>query len=180
MINHVPSLFTIGFTPAKLNTALQLLHSDTQLYIDILTTLQLNQALNMPWGEVVGKIKTLVMSQKPMAWPGVDQFLQSLHWVPQTEEYTAAATTSSTATSAAEDVDAENDDDDVLQMVEGVDYYPNADEEAELGTFPEGEEYDKDYAAFLQDVQETQASHNFADDFGKMTVADNRHAVESC
>lgn len=157
----------IGLTPAKLNVALQLLHSDTQLYIDILTTLQLNQIENLPWKEVVGKIKTLVMAKKPFAWPGVDQFLQSLHWAPQPSYHTATATTGS---SAAE----ENDDDDILQMVEGVDYY--ADEDA----LPEGEEYDQHYAAFLKNVQDTKAAHNFTADFGKMAVTDNRHVVETC
>lgn len=138
--------------------------------------MQLNQIENLPWEEVVSKIKTLVVSKKPLAWSGVEQFLQSLHWVPQ-QSYNTAATTSA---SVAEDMDGENDDDDILQMVEGVDYYPAEEDEEGQASFPEGEEYDQHYAAFLQNVQDTQAAHNFANDFGKMAVADNRHVVESC
>ncbi|KAK3805886.1 MAG: hypothetical protein J3Q66DRAFT_407441 [Benniella sp.] len=171
---------SMGLSPAKLNTALQLLHADTQLYIDILSTLQLNQTQNLPWDDVVGKIKALVMVKKPQAWPGVDQFLQSLHWVPQVSDSTAAGASTSSSAVAAEDLDAENDDDEIVQMVEGVDYYTDENDEKELGSFPDGEEYDQCFASFLQDVQEIQAAHNFADDFGKMAVADSRHAVESC
>ncbi|KAF9996240.1 hypothetical protein BGZ65_008173 [Modicella reniformis] len=155
---------SMGLTPAKLNTALQLLHADTQLYIDILSTLQLNQIENLPWQDVVTKIKTLVSAKKPQALPGVEQFLQSLHCI---------------SSANPGDMDAENDDDDILRMVEGVDYYPDEDEE-ELGPHPEGEDYDQHFAAFLQDVQEGQSAHNFADDFGKMAVTDSRHVVESC
>ncbi|KAG0222916.1 hypothetical protein BGW42_006242 [Actinomortierella wolfii] len=70
----------LGLTPYTLDTALQLLHQDTQLYIDILNTLQLNQTQNLAWDDVVDKIKSLVIARKPHAWPGIDQFLQSLHW----------------------------------------------------------------------------------------------------
>jgi hypothetical protein len=159
-------LCAIGLTPSTLDTALQLLHSDTQLYIDILSTLQLNQTENMPWGDVVNKIKSLVLNKKPQAWTGVDQFLQSLHWVPQYED------------KAVDEADGENEDDHILEMIEGIDYYP--DEDDELGSFPEGEDYDQHFDAFLQGVQEIQAAHSFADDFGKMGVTDQRLAIESC
>ncbi|KAI7819316.1 hypothetical protein BC939DRAFT_266370 [Gamsiella multidivaricata] len=154
---------SMGLSPTTLDTALQLLHSDTQLYIDILSALQLNQAENMPWEEVVDKIKTLIDVKKPHAWAGVEQFLQGLHWGSQHEE---------PATQAA---DAENDDDNVLEMIEGIDYYPDEDEE-EL----EGDDYDQHFAAFLKDVQEINDAQGFADDFGKMGVAYNRQAIESC
>lgn len=66
-------------------------------------------------------------------------------------------------------------------MVEGVDYYPDEEDEDELASFPEGEEFDHHYAAFLQGVQEIQAGHHkVMGDFGKMSVTDNRLAVESC
>ncbi|KAF9914173.1 hypothetical protein BX616_008814 [Lobosporangium transversale] len=162
---------SMGFTPNTLDTALQLLHADTQLYIDILSTLQLNQTENMPWDEVVSKIKGLVLAKKPHAWEGIDQFLQSLHWaVPPSP--------------SAEDMEADNDDDDdhIIEMVEGVDYYSDEDEDQELGSFLESEEYNKYFAAFLQDVQDIQTGRDeLVDDFGKIAVtADNRQAVESC
>ncbi|KAF9934319.1 hypothetical protein FBU30_002458 [Linnemannia zychae] len=159
---------SMGFTSTTLDKALQVIHADTQLYIDILSTLQLNQTENMPWDAVVNKVKTLVIANKPQAWPGVDQFLKSLHWGHQEE--------TSTTSSFAQDV--ENDDDDIVQMVEGVDYYPDEEDEDELVSFPEGEEFDHHYAAFLQGVQEIQAGHG--SDFGKLSVPDNRLIVESC
>ncbi|KAF9972834.1 hypothetical protein BGZ73_003980 [Actinomortierella ambigua] len=70
----------LGMSPYTLDTALHLLHQDTQLYIDILHTLQLNQTQNLAWDVVVEKIKSLVMARKPHAWLGIEQFLQSLHW----------------------------------------------------------------------------------------------------
>ncbi|KAF9114287.1 hypothetical protein BGX27_011265 [Mortierella sp. AM989] len=155
---------SMGFTSSTLDAALQLLHADTQLYIDILSTLQLNQTENMPWEQVVSKIKSLVLAKKPLAWDGVDQFLQSLHWAPQQQDV------------AADEFDAE--DDHIIEMVEGVDYY--SDEDDELESFPEGEEYDQHLTAFLQGVQEIQAGHGFVQDFGKMGVTDNRQIVESC
>jgi len=159
---------SMGFSSSTLDTALQLLHADTQLYIDILSTLQLNQNENLPWDTVVNKIKSLVLAKKPNAWPGVDQFLKSLHW--------------SHPSDAAEEIgdDADMDDDYIVEMVEGVDYYPDEDDEQELGSFPEGEDYDQHYAAFLQDVQDIQAGRNVLDDFRKMNVTDSRQAVESC
>ncbi|KAF9292215.1 hypothetical protein BGZ68_009806 [Mortierella alpina] len=159
---------SMGFSSSTLDTALQLLHADTQLYIDILSTLQLNQNENLPWDTVVNKIKTLVLAKKPNAWPGVDQFLKSLHWGHQSD--------------AVEEIDndAEMDDDYIVEMVEGVDYYPNEDDEQELGSFPEGEDYDQHYAAFLQGVQEIQAGRSALDDFRKLDVTDSRQAVESC
>ncbi|KAI8603283.1 hypothetical protein EDD21DRAFT_41825 [Dissophora ornata] len=158
---------SMGLTSSTLDTALQLLHADTQLYIDILSTLQLNQTENMPWQDVVNKIKGLVIAKKPHAWDGIDQFLQSLHWAAEHEDL------------ALNDMDVETEDDHVLEMVEGVDYYPSEDDEEELGSFPEGEDYDQHFAAFLQSVEEIQAGHGFANDFGKMGVNDNLHAVES-
>ncbi|KAF9565468.1 hypothetical protein EC968_004144 [Mortierella alpina] len=159
---------SMGFSSSTLDTALQLLHADTQLYIDILSTLQLNQNENMPWDTVVNKIKTLVLAKKPNAWPGVDQFLKSLHWGQQSD--------------AVEEIDddADMEDDNIVEMVEGIDYYPDEDDEQELGSFPEGEDYDQHYAAFLQDVQEIQAGRSVLDDFRKMNVTDSRQAVESC
>ncbi|KAI1315348.1 hypothetical protein EDD11_000956 [Mortierella claussenii] len=162
---------SMGFTSYTLNTALQLLHADTQLYIDILSTLQLNQTENMPWDEVVSKIKTLVLAKKPHAWEGIDHFLQSLHWTPAHESMDPSVIA----------VD-ETEDDHIIEMVEGVDYYSDEDDEQELESFPEGEEYDQHFAAFLQSVQDIQAGHTrFADDFGKLGVdADSRQIVESC
>ncbi|KAK3834296.1 MAG: hypothetical protein JOS17DRAFT_39251 [Linnemannia elongata] len=163
---------SMGFTTSTLDKALQVIHADTQLYIDILSTLQLNQTENMPWDAVVNKIKTLVLANKPQAWQGVDQFLKSLHWGHQEETST---------TSSGQQLDVENDDDEIVEMVEGVDYYPDEEDEDELASFPEGEEFDHHYAAFLQGVQEIQAGHHkVMGDFGKMSVTDNRLAVESC
>ncbi|KAG0202684.1 hypothetical protein BGX28_004879 [Mortierella sp. GBA30] len=162
---------SMGFTSSTLDTALQLLHADTQLYIDILSTLQLNQNENMPWDTVVNMIKTLVLAKKPHAWAGIDQFLKSLHWGPHPEE-------SSVTEDAMDDVELE--DDHILEMVEGVDYYPNEDDEQDMGAFPEGEDYDQHYAAFLKDVQNIQAERNVLDDFRKMNVTDSRRVVESC
>ncbi|KAG0278130.1 hypothetical protein BGZ95_004627 [Linnemannia exigua] len=163
---------SMGFTTSTLDKALQVIHADTQLYIDILSTLQLNQTENMPWDAVVNKVKTLVLANKPQAWTGVDQFLKSLHWGHQEE------------TSTSEQLDVENDDDEIVEMVEGVDYYPDEEDEDELESFPEGEEFDHHYAAFLQDVQDIHAGrhqHQVMGDFGKLSVtADNRLAVESC
>ncbi|KAF9185482.1 hypothetical protein BGZ51_002655, partial [Haplosporangium sp. Z 767] len=119
----------------------------------------LNQNENMPWDAVVNKIKTLVLNKKANAWPGVEQFLKSLHWAPQQQGVVTQ-----------QDMDAENDDDNVLEMVEGVDYYPDEEDEQELGSFPEAEEYDQYYAAFLQDVQ---------NDFNKLDTTDSRQVVES-
>ncbi|KAF9193737.1 hypothetical protein BGZ51_002401 [Haplosporangium sp. Z 767] len=68
-----------GLSSSTLETAFHILHSDTQLYIDVLTTMQLNQTRNMPWETVVSKIKTLVNAKKPYAWVGMDQFLKHLH-----------------------------------------------------------------------------------------------------
>ncbi|ORZ11031.1 hypothetical protein BCR41DRAFT_356716 [Lobosporangium transversale] len=137
---------SMGFTPNTLDTALQLLHADTQLYIDILSTLQLNQTENMPWDEVS------CIGHPPSP--------------------------------SAEDMEADNDDDDdhIIEMVEGVDYYSDEDEDQELGSFLESEEYNKYFAAFLQDVQDIQTGRDeLVDDFGKIAVtADNRQAVESC
>ncbi|KAF8930202.1 hypothetical protein BGZ47_000698 [Haplosporangium gracile] len=161
---------SMGFTTSTLDKALQVIHADTQLYIDILSTLQLNQTENMPWDAVVNKIKILVLANKPQAWQGVDQFLKSLHWGHQEE----------TSTSEQQG-DVENDDDEIVEMVEGVDYYPDEEDEDELVSFPEGEEFDHHYTAFLQGVQDIQAGHHQAmGDFGKMSVTDNRFAVESC
>ncbi|KAF9941017.1 hypothetical protein BGZ67_006073 [Mortierella alpina] len=159
---------SMGFSSSTLDTALQLLHADTQLYIDILSTLQLNQNENLPWDTVVNKIRTLVLAKKPNAWPGVDQFLKSLHWGHQSDE--------------VEEIDEDGDmeDDYIVEMVEGVDYYPDEDDEQELGSFPDGEDYDQHYAAFLQDVQDIQAGRSVLDDLRKMNVTDSRQAVESC
>jgi hypothetical protein len=163
-------MILLGFTTSTLDKALQVIHADTQLYIDILSTLQLNQTENMPWDAVVNKIKTLVLANKPQAWQGVDQFLKSLHWGHQEETSTS---------SGHQQVDVENDDDEIVEMVEGVDYYPDEEDEDELASFPEGEEFDHHYAAFLQGVQEIQAGHHVVD-FGKMSVTDHRLVVESC
>ncbi|KAF9551784.1 hypothetical protein EC957_004107 [Mortierella hygrophila] len=162
---------SMGFTTSTLDKALQVIHADTQLYIDILSTLQLNQTENMPWDAIVNKIKTLVLANKPQAWQGVDQFLKSLHWGRQEE---------TSSTSSGHQLDVENDDDEIVEMVEGVDYYPDEEDEDELASFPDGEEFDHHYAAFLQGVQEIQAGHKVMGDFGKMSVTDNRFVVETC
>lgn len=135
---------------------MQLLHLDTQLYIDILSTLQLNQTENLPWDAVVSKIKTLVQAKKPNAWAGIDEFLKSLH-------------SAHNASPAFED--DLNDDDDVLEMIEGVDYLTDEMDEQELGEFPEGEDYDYDqhYAAFLKDVQD-HSGHNVLDEFANLNM----------
>ncbi|KAG0043685.1 hypothetical protein BGZ83_011136 [Gryganskiella cystojenkinii] len=159
---------SMGFSTSTLDTALQLLHADTQLYIDILSTLQLNQTQNMPWDAVVTKIKDLVMTKKPHAWVGIEQFLQSLHWSSSSQQETTSAMVE------------EEEDDDIVEMIEGVDYYPDEEGEQEIGSFPEGEEYDHHYAAFLQDVQEIQSGHEVLDNFSKLNVADSRLVVESC
>ncbi|KAF9431377.1 hypothetical protein BGZ76_000386 [Entomortierella beljakovae] len=153
---------SMGFTSYTLDTALQLLHADTQLYIDILSTLQLNQTENMPWEQIVSKIQAMVLEKKPQAWDGIDQFLQNLHWTPQPQDISLDA------------FDAENDDDDIIEMVEGVDYYSEDDDDDEQ------DDYDQHLAVFLQGVQEIQSGRNFAEDFSKMGVSDHRQTVESC
>ncbi|KAF9319174.1 hypothetical protein BG003_009751 [Podila horticola] len=153
---------SMGLTSSTLDTAMQLLHLDTQLYIDILSTLQLNQTENLPWDAVVTKIKALVQANKPSAWAGIDEFLKSLH-------------SAHNASPAFED--DLNDDDDVLEMIEGVDYLTDEMDEQELGEFPEGEDYDQHYAAFLKDVQDSRG-HNVLDEFANMNM-DSRQVVES-
>ncbi|KAG0345879.1 hypothetical protein BG004_002871 [Podila humilis] len=181
---------SMGLTSSTLDTALQLLHLDTQLYIDILSTLQLNQTENMPWDDVVNKIKDLVQAKKPVAWAGIDQFLKSLHSARDETTTTSLATASSAvieqkdrkdkAAVADEEDDDINDDDNVLEMIEGVDYTTDEMEEHELGAFPEGEDYDQHYVAFLQDVHNIhQTRHtNDLDEFANLSV-DNRQIVES-
>ncbi|KAG0027471.1 hypothetical protein BGZ82_008958 [Podila clonocystis] len=71
---------SLGLTRSTQDTLFNLLHSDTQLYIDVLAALQLNQSRNWAWDAVVGKVKTLVLAKKPQAWADTDQFLERLHW----------------------------------------------------------------------------------------------------
>ncbi|KAF9425086.1 hypothetical protein BGZ94_007859 [Podila epigama] len=159
---------SLGLTSSTLDTALQLLHLDTQLYIDILSTLQLNQTENLPWETVVERIKNIVQAKKPHAWSGIDHFLQTLHSA-HTSAYDEALA-----------LEEDDDDEDVMEKIEGVDYLTDEMDEQELGEFPEGEDYDKHYAAFLQDVQAIHSDRNVLDEFANLKVADNRPVVESC
>ncbi|KAG0331602.1 hypothetical protein BG004_001595 [Podila humilis] len=71
---------SLGLTPSTQDTLFHLLHGDTQLYIDVLAALQLNQSRNLAWDVVVGKVKTLVLAKNPQAWADTEQFLERLHW----------------------------------------------------------------------------------------------------
>ncbi|KAF9384818.1 hypothetical protein CPC16_008264 [Podila verticillata] len=71
---------SLGLTPSTQETLFNLLHGDTQLYIDVLSALQLNQSRNWAWDAVVAKVKTLVLAKKPPAWADTEQFLERLHW----------------------------------------------------------------------------------------------------
>ncbi|KAF9427174.1 hypothetical protein BGZ76_002440 [Entomortierella beljakovae] len=78
---------SMGLSSSTLDVAYQLLHRDTQLYIDFLNTLKLNQTRNMAWDLVVSKIRAIVVAVKPYAWPDMEQFLNNLHWGHYQEQY---------------------------------------------------------------------------------------------
>ncbi|KAF9579659.1 hypothetical protein BGW38_003993 [Lunasporangiospora selenospora] len=159
---------SMGLTTSTLDQALQLLHSDTQLYIDILSTLQLNQIENLPWNAVVEKIGSMVLERKPQAWSGIQLFLQGLHSQHHPESF------------ANVDED-EFGGDEVLEKVEGIDYYRDVNAEKEFETYPEGDDYDRDYATFLHDMQDIQSGRNvLSDDFAALKVGDSLRIVESC
>ncbi|KAI1317042.1 hypothetical protein EDD11_009108 [Mortierella claussenii] len=128
---------SMGLSSSTLETAYQLLHSDTQLYIDVLTTLQLNQTRNMAWNTVVSKIRAIVTAKRPYAWSGMDHFLKQLHWGHYQEQYTYPGQDSYGQNGQAgyygdgfEDYD--DNDDDIVERLEGVDYHPDEQDEKEF------------------------------------------------
>ncbi|GJJ75370.1 hypothetical protein EMPS_07728 [Entomortierella parvispora] len=129
---------SMGLSNTTLDMAFELLHSDTQLYIDFLKTLQLNQTRNMPWHTVVSKIKTLVLAKKPYTWNDVDRFLQQLHWGHFQQQYYYSGATAAMAyneeSSSSGGALMEDDDELVMERVEGVDYVIDKLDDMELGT----------------------------------------------
>lgn len=135
-------LLVLGLSNTTLDTAFELLHSDTQLYVDFLKTLQLNQTRNMPWHTVVSKIKTLILAKKPYIWNDIDRFLQQLHWGHFQQQYHYSGATAATAyneggssnNSSSDRQPVDDDDDMVMEKVEGVDYVIDKLDDLELRT----------------------------------------------
>ncbi|KAF9921930.1 hypothetical protein FBU30_008007 [Linnemannia zychae] len=185
---------SMGLSSSTLEIAYRILHSDTQLYIDVLTTLQLNQTRNMPWDTVVSKIKTIVNAKKPYTWTSMDQFLKHLHWGYYHEQYSY----SNDAEAHGSGFDQEDyyESDDIVEKIEGVDYHPDEQDEQELHAFTQEASYDRQTSSAFtshgirQDVSinSTSISNSKSippelgvlDDFAKLSVTDKRHAVESC
>ncbi|KAF9941564.1 hypothetical protein BGZ67_004631 [Mortierella alpina] len=161
---------SMGLSSSTLETALQILHSDTQLYIDVLKTMQLNQTRNMAWDTVVFKIKALVTARKPYAWTGMDQFLKHLHWgyyQEQQQQYDCYPDGGGGVAGYGQDDggygDCENDD--ITQRIEGVDYHPDEQDEHELGT------------RTVDNRRPNESVKDVAEVFAQMTVADKRQVV---
>jgi len=161
------------------------LHSDTQLYIDVLTTLQLNQTRNMPWDTVVSKIKTIVNAKKPYAWTSMDQFLKHLHWGYYNKQYYS---------NGADEYSSEYDQgeyyesDDIVEKIEGVDYVPDEQDEQELRAFAQlslssSSSNTNGHGAATNNSNNTRGVSpglGVLEDFAKLSVSDKRHIVESC
>ncbi|KAG0201662.1 hypothetical protein BGX28_005579 [Mortierella sp. GBA30] len=162
---------SMGLSSSTLETAHQLLHSDTQLYIDVLKTMQLNQTRNMPWDMVVSKIKTLMIAKKPYAWTGMDQFLKHLHWgyYQEQQQYDYYPDEGTEAFYGYGYEEYENDD--ITERIEGVDYHPDKHDEYELGTLTKQGDDPSSKEAKSTDV---------ADTFAKMNVSDKRQVIQSC
>ncbi|KAF8979989.1 hypothetical protein BGZ46_004782 [Entomortierella lignicola] len=161
----------MGLSSSTLDTAFHLLHSDTQLYIDFLTTLQLNQTRNMPWDTVVSKIRTIVNAKKPYAWQGMNQFLNNLHWGHYQGQY--GYSNESGYGEGYYDDYAEYENDDIVERVEGVDYHLDEQDDKEIGAFDGGNHDHKssnNSEAKAQDV---------VDRFADLSVADKRPVVET-
>ncbi|KAG0209045.1 hypothetical protein BGX33_005869 [Mortierella sp. NVP41] len=181
---------SMGLSSSTLEIAYRILHSDTQLYIDVLTTLQLNQTRNMPWDTVVSKIKTIVNAKKSYAWTSMDQFLKHLHWGYYHEQYDY----SNGAEGYGGEYDHQGDyyeSDDIVEKVEGVDYHPDEQDERELRVFANGADVGHNSNIHQQSSSSSSSSTGVSnrdvspglgvlDDFAKLSVSDKRHAVESC
>ncbi|CAO3566417.1 unnamed protein product [Mortierella alpina] len=159
---------SMGLSSSTLETALQILHSDTQLYIDVLKTMQLNQTRNMAWDTVVFKIKALVTAKKPYAWTGMDQFLKHLHWgyyqeQQQQYDYYPEEGVAGYGQEAGGYGDYESDE--ITQRIEGVDYHPDEQDEHELGT------------RTGDSRRPNESGKDIAEVFAQMTVADKRQVV---
>ncbi|OAQ35659.1 hypothetical protein K457DRAFT_489292 [Linnemannia elongata AG-77] len=177
---------SMGLSSSTLEIAYNVLHSDTQLYIDVLTTLQLNQTRNMPWDTVVSKIKTIVNAKKPYAWTSMDQFLKHLHWGYYNEQYNYP--------NSAEDYGGEYDQgeyyesDDIVEKVEGVDYIPDEQDEQELRAFAQLSLSSTSSNSTGQGVAINNSNSTrgvspglgVLEDFANLSVSDKRRAVESC
>lgn len=177
---------SMGLSSSTLEIAYNVLHSDTQLYIDVLTTLQLNQTRNMPWDTVVSKIKTIVNAKKPYAWTSMDQFLKHLHWGYYNEQYNYS--------NSAEDYGGEYDQgeyyesDDIVEKVEGVDYIPDEQDEQELRAFAQLSLSSSSSNSTGQGVAINNSNSTrgvspglgVLEDFANLSVSDKRRAVESC
>ncbi|KAK3839666.1 MAG: hypothetical protein J3R72DRAFT_492615 [Linnemannia gamsii] len=181
---------SMGLSSSTLEIAYRVLHSDTQLYIDVLTTLQLNQTRNMPWDTVVSKIKTIVNAKKPYAWTSMDQFLKHLHWGYYHEQYNYS--------NGAEEYGGEYDQgeyyesDDIVEKLEGIDYHPDEQDEQELHAYSHGAGASNNINSQFSPMSSTAAISNgnntlgaspglaVLEDFAKLSVSDKRHAVESC
>ncbi|KAG0325668.1 hypothetical protein BGZ99_000316 [Dissophora globulifera] len=155
---------------------LQLLHSDTQLYIDVLTTLQLNQTRNMAWDTVVSKIKTVVTAKRPYAWTGMEQFLQQLHWGHYQTQYNYASEAG--YGEGYYDEYAEYENDDIVERIEGVDYHRDEQDEEELGDLDsDSHGYQSTSSSVGAESQDRLSSQRVLEQFSKMTVADKRPVV---
>ncbi|KAG0024660.1 hypothetical protein BGZ80_011328 [Entomortierella chlamydospora] len=170
---------SMGLSTSTLETAFQLLHSDTQLYIDFLTTLQLNQTRNMPWDTVVSKIRTIVTAKKPYAWPGMDQFLNNLHWGHYQGGYGYSGEAGYDGAYYDDYGGYENDD--IVEKVEGVDYHLDEQDDREIGAFEEGGQAHESSSngAGVTKAQDASVGQNVVDRFADLSVADKRPAVKT-
>ncbi|KAI8601611.1 hypothetical protein EDD21DRAFT_102405 [Dissophora ornata] len=165
---------SMGLSSSTLDTAYQLLHSDTQLYIDFLTTLQLNQTRNMHWDTVVSKIRTIVKAKKPYAWAGMDKFLQQLHWGHYQAQYDYSNAEHS---GGSYDDYGEYDNDDIVERIEGVDYHADEQDEKELGSLQGVGSSHQSTSTGSGVKAQDQSSQGVVDKFAKLTVADKRSVV---
>ncbi|KAG0350355.1 hypothetical protein BC939DRAFT_474314 [Gamsiella multidivaricata] len=170
---------SMGLSTLTLETVFQLLRSDTQLYIDVLTTLQLNQTRNMPWDTVVSKIRGIVTAKKPYIWSDMDQFLKQLHWGHYQVDYGYQDDASYGEGHYGDYGEYENDD--IVERVEGVDYYPDEQDEREFGRFGSDMQGTSTSTGGVKAAQKfeggSQDGRSLGDQFSKMTVADKRPVV---
>ncbi|KAF9898825.1 hypothetical protein BX616_003569 [Lobosporangium transversale] len=166
---------SLGLSGTTLETAFQLLNSDVQLYIDFLTTLQLNQTRNMPWDTVVSKIRAIITAKQPYAWSNMDYFLKQLHYghfqAPSHYGY-------------GQEVDFYDGDyysgsyadDDIMEKVEGVDYHRNEQDEREFEAIYGSESFVSPTTNTQTKIQ-GQSQEAVVDKFSKMSVTDKRPTI---
>ncbi|KAF9115606.1 hypothetical protein BGX27_007185 [Mortierella sp. AM989] len=169
---------SMGLSTSTLETAFQLLHLDTQLYIDFLTTLQLNQTRNMPWNTVVSKIRTIVNAKKPYAWPGMNQFLNNLHWGHYQEQY--GYSSEAGYGEAYYDDYGEHENDDIVERVEGVDYHLDEQDDHEIGVFKECSlAHESSSNEGGVNTKGVSANQSVVDRFAELSVTDKRPVVKT-